>query len=63
MNIKVNDIKAKMEELYQYYIEDGDKSYFDLWHSLRTLRSLNLMDDVTWTRIYDFDHKLFEKYS
>lgn len=61
-NMTITAIKVKMKQLYIRSIEtnERDDSYNELWHSLRTLKNLDLITYDTWRKIVDYDHYLFE---
>lgn len=61
--MKITDIKMTMKVWYEAYNERNDESYFELYNSLKTLRSAGLMSDETWNKIYDYDRKLFQEFN
>lgn len=61
--MKITDIKMTMKVWYEAYNERNDQSYFELYNSLKTLRSAGLMSDETWNKIYDYDRKLFQEFN
>lgn len=60
-NMTWKTIKETMKQLYISHIESNetDSSYNDLWQALRTLKSLNLISEELWKKIYEYDHYLF----
>lgn len=63
MTISIKSIKKTMDDLYQALIERNDESYLEFYSSLRTLRSLNLISEEDFKKIYEHDDFLFIKYN
>ena len=61
--MKITDIKMTMRVWYEAYDKRNDQSYFELYNSLKTLRSAGLISDETWNKIYDYDRKLFQEFN
>ena len=60
--MKITEIKRRMETLMKKYVEEKDESYFELYDSLHTLASLDLISYETWKKIVDYDRKLYAEY-
>lgn len=59
-NMTITSIKARMKQLYYIsHYDTEDNSYDELWKSLRTLMSLDLISYETWKKIVEYDNWLF----
>lgn len=57
-----SEIKISMRRWYKYYLQSGNKTYFKIMDSLRTLRAAFLISEKQWKMICKYENKLISKY-